>query len=48
MDTKAFEEYQKELLEWQKKFFDAWLENVGSDKLPQTWEKTIEFQEKNA
>jgi hypothetical protein len=46
MDTKFVEEYQDKLLEWQKKFFDAWLENMGEGKFPETYEKSVEFQEK--
>jgi hypothetical protein len=46
MDTKFFDEYQEKLLEWQKKFFDTWLENVGNDKLPETWENALELQQK--
>ncbi len=46
MDTKMFEEYQAKLLEWQKKFFDSCLENMGDYKLPETWEKAVEYQEK--
>lgn len=28
MDTKFFEEYQKQLLDWQKKFLNTWFESL--------------------
>jgi hypothetical protein len=47
MDTKFFEDYQKQLAEWQKKFFDAWLESMPGKtvKMPESFEKTLEFQQ---
>lgn len=49
MDTTYFEEYQKQFMEWQKKFFDNWLENVSTGKnafkLPENMDKGLEVQE---
>lgn len=49
MDTKFFEDYQKQLGDWQKKFFDTWLENFPNGKmelnLSENFEKTLKFQE---
>ncbi len=48
MDTKYFEEYQRQFAEWQKKFFETWLETlpngVNGFKTPETWDKSLEFQ----
>jgi hypothetical protein len=38
MDTKVFEDYQKQYTEWQKKYFDLWLEN-----LPFNGNKALDF-----
>jgi hypothetical protein len=46
MDTKYVEEYQDKLLEYQKKFLETCLETMGGGTLPETWEKSLEFQEK--
>ncbi|QIZ71351.1 thylakoid-associated protein [Oxynema aestuarii] len=47
--TKYFEEYQNQLRDWQKKFFDAWMESLptGTDgfKFPENMDRTIETQE---
>jgi len=49
MDTKFFDEYQAQLLDWQKKFFDTWLESLpkGSAevKLTDTFETSLKLQE---
>ena len=49
MDTKLFEEYQKQLLDWQKKFLDACLESLPNDKqeltLSENLEKALKMQE---
>ncbi|MCW6038946.1 thylakoid-associated protein [Spirulina subsalsa FACHB-351] len=49
MDSKYFEEYQTQLRDWQKKFFDTWLESMsmGKDalKFPETLDKTLDAQE---
>jgi hypothetical protein len=49
METKVFEEYQKQLSEWQKKFFDSWLENLPNGKislnLAENFEKALKVQE---
>lgn len=47
--TKYFEEYQNQLRDWQKKFFDTWLESMsmGKDsfKFPETMDKALDSQE---
>lgn len=49
MDTKFFEEYQKQLLDWQKKFFSTWLESLPTGQMElnvsDTFETTLKFQE---
>ncbi|MGK7947183.1 MAG: thylakoid-associated protein [Microcystaceae cyanobacterium] len=48
MDTKLFEDYQKQVLDCQKKLFDTWLDNLPSGKvsfnLSDNFEKTVEMQ----
>ena len=39
MDTKLFDEYQKQLVDWQKKFLDACLDSLPNDK------KDLDFSE---
>ncbi len=46
MDTKFVEDYQAKLLEWQKNFFDTWLDSIKNEKMPETWDKALEMQEK--
>jgi len=49
MDTKFFEEYQTQLLDWQKKFFNTWLEGLPKGtaeiKLTDTFETSVKLQE---
>jgi hypothetical protein len=49
MDTKFLEEYQDQVREWQKKFFDTWVENFPKGKLEvnfsDNFEKVVQFQE---
>lgn len=49
MDTKFFEEYQTQLLDWQKKFFSTWLESFPKGateiKLTDTFETSVKLQE---
>ena len=49
MDTKYFEDYQKQFVELQQKFFDTWLENLSGSKeafkLPESLDQGIELQE---
>jgi hypothetical protein len=49
MDTKLFEDYQKQLSEWQKKFFDTWIENLPNGKtslnFSENFDKALSFQE---
>jgi len=49
MDTKFFEEYQTQLLDWQKKFFSTWMEGfpkgVTEIKLTDTFETSVKLQE---
>ncbi|AFY79163.1 hypothetical protein Ple7327_4020 [Pleurocapsa sp. PCC 7327] len=51
MDTKVFEDYQQEIANWQKKYFDIWLETipttVGNNTLnfSENFDKTMKFQE---
>lgn len=47
MDTKIFEDYQKQVADWQKKFFDTWMESMPSGKIDfqENFEKTLKFQE---
>jgi len=49
MDTKFFEEYQAQLLDWQKKFFSTWMEGfpkgVTEIKLTDTFETSVKLQE---
>ena len=48
MDTKIFEDYQKEFSEWQKKFVDSWttnLPNAKDFKVPETFDKGVEMQQ---
>jgi hypothetical protein len=51
MDTKFFEEYQKQLIEWQRKFFDTWLESLPKATMEvnvtDTFETTLKLQEEN-
>jgi hypothetical protein len=46
MDTKFVEEYQEKLLEWQKNFFDTWLDSMKNEKMPENWDKALDLQEK--
>ena len=39
MDTKVFDEYQKQLLDWQKQFLDTCLDSLPNDK------KDLDFSE---
>lgn len=49
MDTTSFEEYQKQFSQWQKQFFDIWVEKLpGADNqltLSEALEKTLSFQQ---
>ena len=49
MDTKYLEEYLQQLSEWQKKFFDTWVQNLpdlkNSLKMPESLEKGVDVQE---
>jgi hypothetical protein len=49
MDTKLFEEYQASLMDWQKKFYDTWVDSLPNGKanvdLSENFEKAIKFQE---
>ncbi|MBJ7899378.1 MAG: thylakoid-associated protein [Cyanobacteria bacterium RI_101] len=49
MDTKFFDEYQAQLLDWQKKFFGAWLDSLPKGtaevKLTDTFETSLKLQE---
>lgn len=49
MDTKWLEEYQKQMADWQKAFFDSWLNNIPNGKegfkYPEMLEKNLEVQE---
>lgn len=50
MDTKLFEDYQKQVSDWQQKFFDVWLENLpikGKNPLnfSENFEQALKFQE---
>jgi hypothetical protein len=48
MDTKLFEDYQKQLLDCQKKLFDTWLDSLPSGKvsldMSDNFDKTVELQ----
>ena len=49
MNTKFFEEYQTQLLDWQKKIFSTWLENLpkvsAEIDLSETVETNVKLQE---
>ncbi len=48
MDTKIFEDYQKQFTEWQKKFVDTWLSTLpsaNSFKVPENLGQGIEVQQ---
>ena len=49
MDTTFFEEYQKQLLDWQKKFFNSWLESLPKATMEvnvsDTFETTLKLQQ---
>ncbi|MBR8827086.1 MAG: thylakoid-associated protein [Gomphosphaeria aponina SAG 52.96 = DSM 107014] len=49
MDANFFEEYQKQLNQWQQKFFDSWFENIPSIdnqfNLSDSLDKTLSFQQ---
>lgn len=49
MDTKLFEDYQKQFSEWQKKFVDTWLESLPNSKssvdFSENYDKFLKFQE---
>lgn len=49
MDTKFFEDYQKQLLEWQRTFFNNWLENFPKGTLEvnvsDSFASTLKLQE---
>lgn len=49
MDTKFFEEYQKQLLQWQRTFFNTWLESLPKATLEvdvnDTFATTLKLQE---
>ncbi len=47
MSNKIFDDYQNQLNEWQKKFFETWLSSVSSSASPKTPDlgKGIEAQE---
>jgi hypothetical protein len=49
MDTNVFEEYQNQFAEWQKEFFDAWIENLPNGKtalnFSENFEKALTFQQ---
>ncbi|HEY9705773.1 MAG TPA: thylakoid-associated protein [Allocoleopsis sp.] len=49
MDTKYLEDYLQQLSEWQKKFFDTWVQNLpdlkNGLKMPESLEKGVDVQE---
>ena len=49
MDTKFFEDYQKQLLEWQRTFFNTWMENLPKATMDvnvsDTFTSTLKLQE---
>jgi hypothetical protein len=49
MDTKFFDEYQKQLREWQKKLVDTWIESLPNGKkelnFSENFEKALKLQE---
>ena len=49
MDTKLFEDYQKQMMDFQKKWFDTWMETLPSlqDAAPlsDSFEQTLKIQE---
>lgn len=48
MDTKIFDDYQKEFSAWQKKFVDTWITNLPNAKdfkMPDNMDKGIEMQQ---
>ncbi|MGC9527369.1 MAG: thylakoid-associated protein [Limnospira sp.] len=49
MDTKLFEDYQKQMMDFQKKWFDTWMESFPSLKdaspLSDNFEQTLKIQE---
>jgi hypothetical protein len=49
MDTTFFQDYQTQLLNWQKKFFETWMDNLPKGtteiKLTDTLETSLKLQE---
>ena len=49
MDTNLFNEYSKQVGEWQQKFFNTWMESfLGEserDNLSETWKTTLNRQQ---
>lgn len=49
MNTDFINEYQKQLVNWQKQLFDSWLENLkaapNSLNAQEAYEKTLSYQE---
>ena len=49
MDTKLFEDYQKQMMDFQKKWFDTWMESIPNFKdaspLSEGFEQTLKVQE---
>jgi len=49
MDTKLFEDYQKQMMDFQKKWFDTWMESFPNLKdaspLSESFEQTLKMQE---
>lgn len=49
MDTKFFDEYQKQLREWQQKLVDTWIESLPNGKkelnFSENFEKALKLQE---
>lgn len=49
MDTTFFQDYQTQLLNWQKKFFETWMESLPKGtaeiKLTDTLETSLKLQE---
>lgn len=49
MDTKYFEDYLKQLSEWQKRYFDTWMQTLPNGKegvnMSETVEKNLKLQE---
>jgi vacuolar-type H+-ATPase catalytic subunit A/Vma1 len=49
MDTKLFEDYQKQMMDFQKKWFDTWMDSLSNLKdaspLSEGFEQTLKMQE---